>query len=57
MFSDGFMEVQGWPSSKGRYLCKQVKEMCQFFHFCAEEGQSDLSQIPDRLEKSIYCLY
>ena len=25
MFSDGFMEVQGWPSSKGRY------EMCQSF--------------------------
>ena len=26
-------------------------------HFYAKEGQSDLSQIPDRLEKSIYCLY
>ena len=27
------------------------------FHFYTEEGQSDLSQIPDWLEKSIYCLY
>ena len=39
MFSDGFMEVQGWPSSKGRYLCMQMKAMCQLFIFMRKKDR------------------